>query len=276
MGEENYEQLSIDRINKILMSARFASCSYESVESLKQLQKEVEQEKLGHRPHNDSFIRNEQKMLFRRFENIKFKHIRDDDTSADAIIFLATEKDIRDLGSNQKPKTFIVIGVAGTYELGDVAQDLKVFQTNFEDTDAKVHSGFYAQFKALKVRVESILQIILKDNSVDEIIITGHSLGGAVSAMIKEHLRVRVTKDPITKVPPLFYWFRHTCENDSAEDFPITDDSIFSIPTHSCVNYIDELKKIKGGVTRRKFRFARRNAKHFTAFHEMSALERIR
>ena len=73
MAQEKYDQLSIDRINKILMSARFASCSYESVESLKQLQKEVEQEKLGHRPHNDSFLRNEQKMLFRRFENIKFK-----------------------------------------------------------------------------------------------------------------------------------------------------------------------------------------------------------
>ena len=113
----------------------------------------------------------------------EFQHIRDEDTSADAIIFLVTEKDIRALGSNQKPKTFIGIGIAGTYEFGDILQDLKVCQTKFEDTDAKVHSGFYGQFKALKTRVESILQIILKDNSVDEILITGHSLGGAVSAM---------------------------------------------------------------------------------------------
>lgn len=73
MAAEKYDQLSIDRINKILMSARFATCSYESSQSLKQLQKEVEQEKVGYRPQDDNFLRNEQKMLFRRFENIKFK-----------------------------------------------------------------------------------------------------------------------------------------------------------------------------------------------------------
>lgn len=117
------------------------------------------------------------------WKSTEFKHIRDEKTSADAIIFLVTEKDIRDLGSIQKPKTFIVIGIAGTYELGDIAQDLKVFQTKFEDTDAKVHSGFYGQFIALKPRVESVLETILKDTFVDEILITGHSLGGAVSAM---------------------------------------------------------------------------------------------
>ena len=119
--------------------------------------------------------------IVRKFTEVQ--HIRDDDTSADAIIFLVTEKDICALGSNQKPKTFIVIGIAGTYEFGDIVQDLKVSQSKFEDTDAKVHTGFYEQFIALKPTIEAILEDILKDNAVDEILITGHSLGGAVSSM---------------------------------------------------------------------------------------------
>ena len=60
---------------------------------------------------------------------------------------------------------------------------MKVSQSKFEDTDAKVHTGFYEQFIALKPTIEAILEDILKDNSVDEILITGHSLGGAVSSM---------------------------------------------------------------------------------------------
>ena len=60
------------------MTARFASCSYESVETLKQLKEEVEQEKLGYQLQDDrlfvdSFLRKEQKELFRRFEDIRFK-----------------------------------------------------------------------------------------------------------------------------------------------------------------------------------------------------------
>ena len=73
MAAEKYDQLSIDRINKILMSARFAKCSYDSEETLKQLETEVKQEKNGQRHENNSFVKNEKKMLFRRFKSIKYQ-----------------------------------------------------------------------------------------------------------------------------------------------------------------------------------------------------------
>ncbi|CAG5076439.1 Oidioi.mRNA.OKI2018_I69.PAR.g8461.t1.cds [Oikopleura dioica] len=243
MKPEQHEHLSLDRINKILMSARFATCSYETAQTLKQLKKEIRKEKPEDRGKDDIFLQKEIKTVFKRFECIKYKFFRDEKSSGDAMVFLLNERGIPDR-PNEKRKTYLVISIAGTHSFRDIIQDLNIFKRKFEDTEARVHAGFYNQFLALKPKIRNRVEVILNETLVDEILITGHSLGGAVAAMfgaylaaefenqnfrvvtfgcpkpgnsdfrelfqqrVKKHLRVRVTTDPVTLVPMLIPWFR--------------------------------------------------------------------
>ena len=65
---------------------------------------------------------------------------------------------------------------------------MKIFQEKFEDTDAKVHNGFYEQFVALRPAVEAFISKSVAETSVEDILITGHSLGGAVASLLAASL----------------------------------------------------------------------------------------
>ncbi|CAG5076455.1 Oidioi.mRNA.OKI2018_I69.PAR.g8464.t1.cds [Oikopleura dioica] len=105
------------------------------------------------------------------------------------MVFLMNERGIPDR-PNEKRKTYLVISIAGTHGFRDIVQDLNIFKRKFEDTEARVHAGFYNQFLALKPKIRNRVELVLNETSVDEILITGHSLGGAVAAMFGAYLAV--------------------------------------------------------------------------------------
>ena len=121
---------------------------------------------------------------------LKSKVCRDEKSGGDSIVFLITEK-VNPDRPEEKPKTIIVIAISGTHGFRDIVTDLNVFKKKFEDTDAKVHGGFYTQFLGLKPMIEKRVKLILKNTTVDEILITGHSLGGAVAAMFGAYLEAK-------------------------------------------------------------------------------------
>lgn len=80
----------------------------------------------------------------------------------------------------------ILIAIRGTLELSDWWRDADAAQVPFIEGKGKVHHGFYDAYKALK----SFIQRYLVRFHVDQkIIISGHSLGGAIALLLAEALR---------------------------------------------------------------------------------------
>jgi hypothetical protein len=83
----------------------------------------------------------------------------------------------------------ILIAIRGTYELmADGLRDADAFQVPFEDTDSKVHRGFY---EAAQKAYEFVVNYLDKFYAGQKLLICGHSLGGAVALLLSEMLRRR-------------------------------------------------------------------------------------
>ncbi|APC14395.1 lipase [Pseudomonas frederiksbergensis] len=81
----------------------------------------------------------------------------------------------------------ILISVRGTYELvADGLRDADAFQVPFEDTDSKVHRGFY---EAAQKAYGFAVKYLDKFYAGQKLLICGHSLGGAVALLLSEMLR---------------------------------------------------------------------------------------
>ncbi|MFL1526576.1 lipase family protein [Pseudomonas sp. O230] len=83
----------------------------------------------------------------------------------------------------------ILIAVRGTYELlADGLRDADALQVPFEDTDSKVHRGFY---ESAQTAYEFVVNYLEKFYAGQKLMICGHSLGGAVALILSEMLRRR-------------------------------------------------------------------------------------
>lgn len=102
--------------------------------------------------------------------------ISNKDTDAQCKIFFNIDK------SNT-----IYIVFRGTSSLDDWKTDLKIRQETFLYDDVKVHRGFLEQYLSIHQDIVKCIKPLL--NFTNEIVITGHSLGGALSTICAVYLK---------------------------------------------------------------------------------------
>lgn len=135
----------------------------------------------------------------------------------------------------------IYISFRGTNSIKDALIDLQIKQTHYKD-NIYVHSGFYKQYKAVE---QTIFDSIDKNNNIQKINISGHSLGGAIASIasailsekynnieincytfgcprvgnnnfkkyfkkyVSNYYRIQIQDDPIP-MTPMCIWYYHT------------------------------------------------------------------
>ena len=83
----------------------------------------------------------------------------------------------------------ILVGFRGTInKISQWASDLDTVYTRWKYGNGNVHSGFYDRFDEIKAPVMSFLRIAKKIHPKASIIVSGHSMGGAVATMFSMYL----------------------------------------------------------------------------------------
>ena len=80
----------------------------------------------------------------------------------------------------------ILLSIRGTASVADALRDMDATQVPFGDSPGKVHNGFYG---AAKVAYDFAVRYLNKFYSGQKLVISGHSLGGAIALIVSEMLR---------------------------------------------------------------------------------------
>ena len=163
----------------------------------------LNQEKKGSFSETSNFLKSEKARLSftaskKAYSDDKFingfSHLGSIRASASSVLDFAVQK----IGGGQssgdvwhsQEKNILLIAFKGTDNATDLIADLGIMDkirgggSDFEEGNGKVHSGFYKTMKGMKSELDDI---ILKFPDA-EIIVTGHSLGGAVAELYGQTL----------------------------------------------------------------------------------------
>ena len=102
--------------------------------------------------------------------------------------FVIASKKVKIAG--EKEKTYLLIGIRGTQGKKDLETDGYIYPTKYGDVE--IHSGFHNYASAI-IHTSEYDELIQKIRDIDgkedyEVMITGHSLGGAAATIIKANL----------------------------------------------------------------------------------------
>jgi hypothetical protein len=85
----------------------------------------------------------------------------------------------------------LVVGISGTSNISQALQDLETLKHKHPAGEGcAVHAGFWKMYKGIKPEVIDAVKKGLCDYDVTELVLTGHSLGGALSYLLAIDLLV--------------------------------------------------------------------------------------
>ncbi|KAH8663945.1 Alpha/Beta hydrolase protein [Xylariales sp. PMI_506] len=191
-----------------------------------------------------------------------------DVTAAGATVsatFLGTDTDAEGFVAVDKTNDLIVVSFKGSHSIRNWITDILFLQESCDlVSGCEVHSGFYEAWQEIATQVEKALAAAVAANPTYPIIFTGHSLGAAIATLGVAYVRNlgysidlytygsprvgnlnfveyvtnqagaenRVTHydDPVPRLPPILFNYRHTSPeywladgSATTEDYTATD-----------------------------------------------------
>ncbi|KAF8887542.1 Alpha/Beta hydrolase protein [Infundibulicybe gibba] len=78
----------------------------------------------------------------------------------------------------------MVIGISGTSSLKLALHDLRALPHQHPSRRGSVHSGFWSLYKGIKDQAFQAIRKGLVEHEVEELVVTGHSMGGSISYLL--------------------------------------------------------------------------------------------
>ncbi|KAL4435114.1 hypothetical protein ABPG74_003607 [Tetrahymena malaccensis] len=182
----------------IIISSSF--CSYGYIQN--QLENKLLKEKINIQFIKDVFFYS--KASYCSFENLQTWRCGDDCLHNPHMqhirVFENKEKNSQGFCGYNPVQNQIVIAIRGTDNLNNWITNLKAFPVDFPScVECQIHMGFRDHAQSVQEDINLCVKSILKQYINAKIVITGHSLGGAIATLVSiEVLKYLKTKDQVS------------------------------------------------------------------------------
>lgn len=78
----------------------------------------------------------------------------------------------------------LVVAICGTTSMQLAYHDLRALKHRHPSGNGSVHTGFWDVYKGIKPLILDTIQKGLKEHDVDDLVITGHSMGGSIAYLL--------------------------------------------------------------------------------------------
>jgi len=134
----------------------------------------------------------------------------------------------------------IVVAFRGSVDVANWVTNLKTTRTSYDLCDGcSVHVGFNQGYNSVKSQVESAINVLRSKYPSATVMITGHSLGGALAVMSAAHIQ-----DKYSLVEMLYTLGQPRVGNDKFAQFMGT----FVPETYRIVDYADEIAHVPQSI----------------------------